>query len=77
MLAAGLPPSKVQAYDATFPSGSEPEPANEIDPPGLMVMFDDGLSMVAVGAWFAGMPVANRTKRASDGTPAELRMKSM
>ena len=39
--------------DATFPSGSEPEPANEIDPPGLMVMFDDGLVMVAVGAWFA------------------------
>ena len=77
MLVAGLPPAKLHAYDATLPSGSTPEPANEIELPGFMTMLDDGLAMVAVGAWFAGVPEDSWTKRATDGTPAEFRMKSM
>ena len=50
MLVVGLPPAKLQACEAMVPSGSEPDPANETDPPGLMVTFDDGLVIVAVGA---------------------------
>jgi hypothetical protein len=53
VLAAGLPPAKLQAYDATVPSGSAPEPVNEIEPPGLTVTFEAGLVILAVGAWFA------------------------
>jgi hypothetical protein len=42
----------------------------------LIVVFDAGLSIEAVGAWFAG-PVLNLTKLATEGTPAEFRMNSM
>jgi len=35
------------------PSESEPEPANETVSPALIVTFEDGLEMLAVGAWFA------------------------
>ena len=49
MLVEGEPPAKVHAYDAMLPSVSDPEPANETARPGLIVTFDDGLPIVAVG----------------------------
>ena len=49
MLEPGVPPGNDHAYDAMVPSGSVPEPENDTDPPGLIVTFVAGLTIVAVG----------------------------
>jgi hypothetical protein len=50
LLKEGEPPGNVQAYVAICPSASVPLPKKETAPPGLMVIFDAGLSIDAVGA---------------------------
>ena len=50
LLKEGEPPGNVHAYVAICPSASVPVPEKETASPGLMVTFDAGLSMVAVGA---------------------------
>ena len=71
----GLPPAKVQEYPVTVPSGSLPVPAKDTDCPALMVTLVEGLVMVPVGGMSEGVRVSS-TNLATEGTPAEFKIKS-
>ena len=55
----GVPPGKVQAWVKTVSpaSGSVQLPLKLTEPPAAMVVAPVGAVMVAVGAWFTGVPV--------------------
>ena len=75
-LELGLPPGKVQLYEAIGPSGSLPVPVKDTAWPGFTVTFVSGLAIETLGGRLLA-DATSRTNVATDGTPAEFSTNSM